>query len=227
MSYRPQQVILNFHGIGTPPATLPEAEKPYWIGEGDFHKLVSDVARQAREMNLHLLLTFDDGNKSDIEIAAPLLKDLDLPGIFFPCTGRLAHAGYLDAEDLRTLAADGFGIGSHGVDHLPWARLGREELKAEIAGSKATLDQILPAPVDIAALPFGSYRQAVLGALWRAGYKQVFTSDPGFSRPGHWFQRRFSWHEGVDFDLERLTKTHSRLKSRLIGEAKKLLKSMR
>jgi len=227
MSYKPQQVILNFHGIGTPPTTVPEAEKPYWIGADDFRVLVSDAARQAREMNLRLLLTFDDGNKSDIEIAAPLLKDLGLPGLFFPCTGRLSHAGYLDAEDLRALAADGFGVGSHGVDHLPWASLAGAELKAEIAGSKAALDRILPTGVDIAALPFGSYRQAVLGALWRAGYKQVFTSDPGFSRPGHWFQRRFSWHKGVDFDLERLTETHGSLKNRLIGGAKKLLKSMR
>lgn len=227
MFRKPQQVILTFHGIGTPPVAVPEAERPYWIGERDFRDLLERLSRQAPAMRLRLLLTFDDGNKSDLEIAAPILKAHGLDGLFFPCTGRLERPGYLNAGDLRRLDAQGFEIGSHGVAHLPWATLGGEDLDAEINGSKADIERILARPVRMAALPFGSYNRAVLSALRRAGYERIYSSDPGFAAPGSRFQYRFSWREGADFDLDRLIRRYAKLQRRFTRAARTVVKSLR
>jgi len=223
----PETAIFTFHGIGRPPAGIPEDEKPYWIAEEAFHALIPRLADDARALGVQLLVTFDDGNRSDLLIAAPLLKQAGVDTIFFPCSGRIGKPGYLSADDLTTLVSDGFEVGSHGVDHIRWATLHGAALHDEIAGSRAILQDALGRNVGAAALPFGSYNRRVLAALRDAGYERVYSSDPGFAAPGRWFNRRFSYHSGVEFDLSRLVAEHSRPSRKLIGAAKRIVKSLR
>ena len=222
-----QDMVLTFHGIGTAPMGIPDEERPYWISEADFLVFIAGAGEEARRLGLQLTASFDDGNRSDLTIAAPALHRCGLAGMFFPCGSRIGMPGYLDGTDLRQLAALGFGIGSHGMDHLPWASLAPAHLTEELDRSKATLEAALGQPVKTAAMPFGSYNRHVLGGLRRAGYQTVYSSDPGLADPGEFFQRRISYRQGLDFDLAQLARKARSPVQRALGAAKHLVKYLR
>lgn len=222
-----QDLILTFHGIGTAPSGIPDAERPYWIPTADFLAFLGKAAAEARRLGLRLTASFDDGNRSDLEIAAPALQEHGIAGLFFPCSGRLGKSGYLDAADLRQLDAMGFGIGSHGVDHLHWASLAPSHLVEELTRSKAEIEAALGHPISAAAIPFGSYNRRVLGGLREAGYQTAYSSDPGLARPGSFFQCRWSYRQGTDFDLARLAKLSRDPVKQAVGAFKHMIKSLR
>ena len=196
------ELILTFHGIGDPPADIPDAEIPYWISENDFLGFIDQAKAVSQDIGLRLTVSFDDGNLSDILIAAPILKNSNIDGIFFPCSGRIGKVGYLDANDIRSLSAQGFYIGSHGVDHLPWTSLDTAKLIFELRNSKTVLEEILCHTINSAALPFGSYNRKVLATLRNEGYNTIYSSDPGFAHPHSTFQCRLGYKSGMDNDLK-------------------------
>src|SRR5208283_1089765 len=116
-------IVLSFHGIGVPPVGIPAEERPFWMAEGAFVSFIANARSRASALGVGLHATFDDGNRSDLEIAAPVLVKYGVSGSFFPCTGRLTMSGYLSEEDVRRLFKMGFEIGSHGVDHVHWTHL--------------------------------------------------------------------------------------------------------
>ena len=222
-----QDLILTFHGIGTAPADVPADERPYWIAEDLFRDTIAGLPALARDTGLSVLVTFDDGNTSDLEIGAEVLREHGLQGMFFPCSGRIGQPGYLSADDIRTLHGAGFGIGSHGVDHIPWRGLPAADLERELGQSKEVLSEVLGVPVTAAALPFGAYDRAALGALARHGYTTVFSSDPGVSRPGPGFRYRWSYRGGAPFDIAAQAAQFRSLGHRLKVGLKHRLKSLR
>lgn len=227
MTQKPQRVILTYHGIGNPPDSVPVEERPYWIQEQAFVDTMEQLAKASEAHDISLTVTFDDGNKSDILIGAPTLKTLGIKAIFFPCAGRLGQSGYLDSEDLRSLVSDGFEIGSHGKDHLPWATLKGDHLQQETSGAKKTLEAAIGQPVLSAALPFGSYNRRALAAARNAGYRKLYSSDQGLSGAKSWFVRRFSYRNGISFDLVELADRYSNPVRNLKIALKHTLKAMR
>jgi peptidoglycan/xylan/chitin deacetylase (PgdA/CDA1 family) len=197
------------------------------MSENVFDKLVAEGPAAVEPLGVSMILTFDDGNRSDLEIAAPRLRRYNIKGLFFPCVGRFGHPDYLGPADLRQLAAEGFEIGSHGLHHLPWVSLDFPALHREIAGSKIELEQVLGAPVQSAAIPFGAYNRRVLAALRAAGYTTVYSSDSGLSYPGTWFKRRWAYLVDEPFEVSELVATSRKLSHRTITSAKALLKSLR
>ena len=222
-----RDLVLTFHGIGTAPVGIPDAERPYWMPEADFLAFIAGAGAKVQRLGLRLTASFDDGNHSDLAIAAPALQKHGVAGLFFPCSARIGKHGYLDGADLRQLAAQGFGIGSHGVDHLPWASLAPTHLTEELTQSKAVIEAVLGQPVSTAAMPFGSYNRRVLAGLRSAGYRTVYSSNPGLAHSGAFFQRRISYRQGMDFDLERLARLSRNPVQRAVGAAKHLVKSLR
>lgn len=222
-----RNLTVTFHGIGAPPIPIPDDERPFWAPPEQFSELVPQVLSIARTYGLEPLFTFDDGNLSDLEIAVPILLRHKAQAIFFPCSGRIGQPGYLTAENIRTMVAHGFGIGSHGIAHVPWAKLDRQGLKDEVNQSKAVLQEVSGQQVISAALPFGSYRRAVLQALRKAGYRTVYSSDPGLSPAGRWFNYRFSYRNDRPFLPEQLITNASGPLTRIRRQVKTSLKSLR
>lgn len=220
-------VYLTFHGIGAAPPWVPADERPYWINEATFINIIAQMAKAAQRLHVELVATFDDGNRSDLEIAAPVLKAQGVRGMFFPCAARIGQAGYLDGSDLRSLREAGFTVGSHGVDHLPWATLVGKDLYRETAEAKITLEAALGAEITDAALPFGSYNRRTLVALKAAGFERVFSSDPGLSLRDAWFVRRFSYRMDRIFDLDEMVATHSSAPKQMLTEIKHRIKALR
>lgn len=186
--------ILNFHGIGTPRRELEPGEAPYWISEAFFREILDLVA----EAPGPAAITFDDGNASDLDLAAPRLIERGLTAEVFALSGRLGRPGSLSAAGLRELEAAGLRVGTHGVAHVDWRRLPPEALGREIDESRARLGEALGREIDAAAIPFGSYGPHVLRALRRAGLARVFTSDGGRADPSAWLRPRSSIRSDMD-----------------------------
>ena len=107
--------FLNFHGIGSCERPLEAGEEPVWISAQAFRSIVDHFSDKA-----DFCFTFDDGNKSDVEIALPILLQRRARAKFFVLAGRVGSPGFLDSTDLRTLIDAGMEIGLHGFDHVSW-----------------------------------------------------------------------------------------------------------
>lgn len=171
------QIGLIFHGIGTPARTLEPGEATYWISRDHFASVLDQIC--ALPDPKRICISFDDGNKSDLDIGLPLLLARGLTADFFVLTGRIGQVGSLDTGDILALQAAGMTIGSHGINHLKWSSLERHMLQAEVADSRSMLESICGKPIESAAIPFGAYNAGVLRALRAAGYASAYSSDGG------------------------------------------------
>lgn len=186
-------VVINFHGIGQPGSGVPADEVPYWCPEDLWRGLAEEVAG-LRAAGVDVRLTFDDGNRSDVEHALPVLQELFLTASFFVCADRMGRAGYLSGTELRQLRAAGMGVGSHGWSHRNLRQLDAVELRREAVAARHAIGAELGAEVEWFALPFGSYDRRVLAAL--SDYDHVLTSDGGHARNGTWLVPRISFESG-------------------------------
>ena len=83
-----------------------------------------------------VVLTFDDGNKTDIEVVAPLLKKYGFGATFFITEGLGADKDkktFLTWEEVQQLDKLGFEIGNHTRRHLDASKQPRDELDADLA----------------------------------------------------------------------------------------------
>jgi len=123
---------------------------------------------------LSIALTFDDGYRDNLSIAAPLLVGLGIPFTVFVCTGEVARRkpGFLAPEEVRELAhMPGARIGSHTVGHPRLTECDGTRLREELVGSKAYLEDLLGAEVDSLSYPHGAVDRKVRDMAESAGYR--------------------------------------------------------
>jgi peptidoglycan/xylan/chitin deacetylase (PgdA/CDA1 family) len=217
--------ILNFHGIGKPARPLEPGEAEYWISEDRFRDVLDRMAgHHGRE---RLLITFDDGNLSDLAIAAPELLRRGLTAEFFVLTGRLGAPGSLQPGDIRLLKGMGMRIGSHGISHRAWTGMTASELDDELRRSKEVLEAICRAPIRSAAIPFGRYNASVLAASRKAGYESAYSSDGGGMGTSGFLRPRTSIrHDTDDAALECILSGRMSAWNRLRRAAAMTIKAM-
>ncbi len=184
------RVIINFHGLGPMPAHVGAGEAKVWCTDLGLYSALLD---ETRETGLDYLITFDDGNMSDLEYGLRPLADRGMRATFFPCAGRIGDPIYLDQGHLRELVAAGMEIGSHGWSHIRWPDCDAATLQREVAEAKDRIEQAAGARVTAVAIPFGDYNPRVLGAA--SIFDTIFTSDATLARPGFKMQPRFSYYD--------------------------------
>src|SRR4051794_14483084 len=107
-------LVLNFHLIGRPARALDDGERDVVLAREQFAEILDVVAGRD-----DVRLTFDDGNRSDIDEALPELLQRGLAAEFYVCPARFGTAHFVDADGVRELRDAGMSIGSHGMDHVP------------------------------------------------------------------------------------------------------------
>lgn len=172
-----RRVILNFHGLGQPARALEPGEAPYWVEQDIFAQTLALAASVKARVETHI--TFDDGNASDLEIAAPLLAEHGMRAQFFVLSDRIGQAGSLSAEGIVALQNAGHSIGNHGAAHVDWKALDAAGQTREMDEARDVISGVIGQPVTSAAIPFGRYNAGVLRALKARGYTHIYSSDGG------------------------------------------------
>jgi peptidoglycan/xylan/chitin deacetylase (PgdA/CDA1 family) len=174
-------IILNFHGLGVPHTGVEAAEAPYWLSVAHFDQVLDHVQSYTSGGG-RVRLTFDDGNKSDIEIAVQRLRQRGLTATFFVLLGRMSDPRYLSDKDMRDMAVSDMKIGLHGRHHLDWRHVAAQTFQDETVRAAYELSQITGTCIDEVAIPFGAYNRKIMAALHRQPFRKIHTSDTGAAR---------------------------------------------
>jgi peptidoglycan/xylan/chitin deacetylase (PgdA/CDA1 family) len=212
-------VNLNFHGVGKPLT----GEEEVWLDREYFCRVLDQIA-----LSENVWLSFDDGNRSDLEIAVPELKRRGQTATFFIIADRVGKPSYLDREDLHRLLDAGMTLGSHGMRHIPWRNLTAVQEHEEFYRARAVLEDLTGTEVLYVACPFGSYERRSLKAVREAGYERVFTSDGGLADEGAWLQPRNSiWSSTALSEVTRLCRREISRWEQCVTATKQLMKRLR
>ena len=134
---------------------------------------------EIRDGTTGVVLTFDDGFRDILDVAAPLLEEANIPYTVF-VTPDFAMSGdprYLHPDDLKILASfPGAGIGAHGKSHRRLTECDAAALVSELRGSRAWLEDLLGREVDTMSYPHGAVDERVRDAAQNAGYRLAATS---------------------------------------------------
>jgi len=192
-------VVLMYHRIGDGSVGREPGEEIYAVREGafraqmehlhdsglrvtDLHELAE--ASASEEGSGAVVLTFDDGNRSDFTVAAPTLARLGLQGTFFVTPAWVGRPGFLDWSDVRELLRLGMTVGAHGLDHTLLSSLPYPELGRHLREARRELGSHLGREPVALSMPGGSGGRRELQAAREEGFRIVAGSLPRRFRPG-------------------------------------------
>ena len=91
----------------------------------------------ANRSNKVVMINFDDGHKSQLIYAKPILDEYGFKASFFIICGRVGtHPYWMNWQDIAELKKDGMDIESHTMTHANLNKLSVNALNYEIGGSK-------------------------------------------------------------------------------------------
>jgi peptidoglycan/xylan/chitin deacetylase (PgdA/CDA1 family) len=129
-----------------------------------------------------LAITFDDGWRSVLEAAEPILRDHAIPWTLFVVSGWLDRpgtgpGGVLSWREVEALASAGAEIGSHYVTHPDFGRISPERAAEELEGSRRSIAARLGLRPESFAIPLGqsaNWTPDAARAAQQAGYRIVY-----------------------------------------------------
>ena len=132
-----------------------------------------------------IVITFDDGDVSVIKNAFPIMQDLGFKGVAFLVGNYVNADGYMNVDQISTLAKAGWEMGSHTQGHTDLSTC--SGCTREIVNSKDYLEKKLGVPINSFAYPFGiktdhavklvseTYKSAVgLGVFTKQGPYNIY-----------------------------------------------------
>jgi peptidoglycan/xylan/chitin deacetylase (PgdA/CDA1 family) len=131
--------------------------------------------------NTSLILTFDDGGLSALDIAE-ILMERKLIGHFFVTTSMIGSPEFLNVEQIKSIRKKGHLIGAHSHSHPSIFRdLTYKEKLYEWKKSKEVLEKILNEKVCTASVPGGDIDDDTIRSAGEVGLTVLFTSEPHFT----------------------------------------------
>jgi peptidoglycan/xylan/chitin deacetylase (PgdA/CDA1 family) len=113
------------------------------------------VADAFASQGRRVAITFDDGTSGQYDYAVPALLARGMTATFYVTTDWVGRPGHMTWEQLREIVAAGMSVQSHTRSHPFLSELDAERLRAELATSKATLDDRLGQDTAEIAFPGG------------------------------------------------------------------------
>ena len=199
-----RSVVLVYHKV----APVPPADDPWTVSIATFARHLEiltaegfrDVMLEELESatdepeGLTVLIAFDDGYRSAVELALPVLRAARRRAAFFLVAGAfggmsewerpfgLRPSRLVDTSDALHLVREGMSIGSHSMTHTDLRAADEPSIEREVVGSKAALEHALGVTVRSFAVPYGRDDGRLDRHLVRAGYARKFTNPLAASR---------------------------------------------
>jgi peptidoglycan/xylan/chitin deacetylase (PgdA/CDA1 family) len=172
--------IIYYHEVPDPDAFASQLEGLVGLGFRvvPYERLVRALRGTADLPDKPLVITFDDGRKSQLHNAAPVLLRLRLPATFFVLPGfDLLEPGHLSADAFARLRSWGFSVQSHTLNHADMPSLLRRDRGAAEAEVVHSRDALLPiGGGNHFSYPFGGYDQATADLVRAAGYESAVST---------------------------------------------------
>lgn len=117
-----------------------------------------------------IILTFDDGHLNNYNIAYPIMKKYGFSGVLYIVGQYMGTLGYMNTNQIKEMAQEGWEVGSHSMNHLDLMTLNPQQLQYEIAESREYLESELGVSVRTFAYPFGNNNLTIVHLTYSAGY---------------------------------------------------------
>jgi peptidoglycan/xylan/chitin deacetylase (PgdA/CDA1 family) len=153
---------------------------------------------QNKPLPLHsVVLTFDDGLRNFLTVAAPTLRELDLPATIFLITDRVERRESSSGADTWSPADDRVSLswsevralqatqevdfGSHTCSHPEFSdMLANSRFRRELHDSLDVISRNVPNAFPLSlAYPYGEYSPAIIAEARALGYSCGLTTDAG------------------------------------------------
>jgi peptidoglycan/xylan/chitin deacetylase (PgdA/CDA1 family) len=188
--------ILMYHLINNAPPDAAEPElwvsreslaaEMDWLAAHGFHAVTLQQAWDAWHRggmlpSRPIVISFDDGYTSQLTNALPVLRAHGWPGVLNLQVNQTRYD--LKPAAVRTLIRAGWEVDAHTFTHPDLTTVGEEQLRHEVADSRAVLRRTYGVPVNFFCYPAGRYDARVITALRSAGYLAATTTEPGLASP--------------------------------------------
>jgi peptidoglycan/xylan/chitin deacetylase (PgdA/CDA1 family) len=199
-------VVLVYHAVGAAPRTEPLHNS--FVPVDLFEAQMTRLARAGTVVPLdrwldgaggrRVAITFDDGYRSVLTHALPVLEGLGLPATVFVPTAHVGDRNRWDpptplpldvmtADELAEVARRGLELGSHGHAHCDLSAVSAEEAAADIATSATRLEALTGRRPRFLAYPFGRSSAAARAAARDCGFEAAFAMEAGGADAGDRF----------------------------------------
>ncbi|SDN61959.1 polysaccharide deacetylase family protein [Acetanaerobacterium elongatum] len=133
-------------------------------------------------------LSYDDGQVYDRRLVE-ILNRYGLKATFHLNSGTLDREGFITSKEVAALYA-GHEVACHGVQHLYFTHLSREQLVSELWEDRRRLEELTNSPVTGLSYPFGVYSDDVVAVVKSLGFEYArtvestggFQAEPDFLR---------------------------------------------
>ena len=187
--------ILEYHVLGAAPDNAPYPE--LYVSRPDFRRQMDWLERngyqavtldQVEAAWYHggalppkpVVLSFDDGYRPQFTFALPELRRHGWAGLL----NLKAEGSDLYESNVKAMIDAGWELAAHTIHHLDLTTLDAEQLREEVAGSRAILRREYGVPVDNFCYPAGKFDPTVIAAVEAAGYVGATTEIPGYADRG-------------------------------------------
>ena len=194
-AYQIHRRVLMYHSI----SQHKQSEKDiYSLSQRDFAQHVELLHELHKTENSKIVkldstdrsgitITFDDGYRDTLTIAAQTLADKKLPFTVFVSSANITSGDskFLNRQELIELSKiSGATVGSHGHAHSHMAKMSPQDVTSDLKHSKDSLEQIVQKPVTTLSYPHGSYNNDVVRIASEIGFEFAATSKWGVFEVG-------------------------------------------
>ena len=132
-----------------------------------------------------LIISFDDGHLNNYTTAFPIMQKYGFTGVLYIVANYMGVDQYMNADQIKEMAAAGWEVGSHSISHADLTSLDPYNQRHEVVDSRTLLETELGVPVLTIAYPFGISNPGVIDYAHFAGYtggmSLGYTYDQGIS----------------------------------------------
>jgi peptidoglycan/xylan/chitin deacetylase (PgdA/CDA1 family) len=215
--HRRRVTILCYHGVTEQPAGGADAAKGLHVNRLRFAEHLDFLQRNYNVISLSeyllarregrslgdysVVLTFDDGFRNFLTVAAPMIAERNFPATVFLITDKASEDDpaqrsstwtpiddrrYLSWAEARELkAVYGFEFGSHTCSHSPLLGLSKADTERELVHSFKQLVSRLGVAEPTLSYPKGEYSSLLAEEARKLGYSCALTTDRGQNEFGH------------------------------------------